>query len=124
MVEKKKSPTIRGSRNNPRSNHYRRKYRDYCKSINAPCAICHGSLGRIRYDEPSDWHHPYSLVIDEIKPVSKWHLFGYPSPQAAARDPHNLQPAHWICNAKKGAKVGYKFPQPMHKGMNVADGLW
>lgn len=123
MTIKKKTPRPRGSANNPRSNHYRRKYRDYFKSINAPCGICGGRLGPIHYNEPADAHHPLSLVIDEIKPISKWKFFGYPSPQAAARDPHNLQPAHRICNAKKGAKIGYQFKNQL-KHKNIIDGSW
>ena len=49
--------------------------------MNAVCGICGGRLGPIHYDEPSDAQHPLSFVIDEIKPVSKWREFGYPSPQ-------------------------------------------
>jgi 5-methylcytosine-specific restriction endonuclease McrA len=40
-------------------------------------------------------------VIDEIKPISRWREFGYPSPQAAAQDIDNLQAAHYCCNAAK-----------------------
>ena len=32
----------------------RRKYRQRFKAMNAPCGICGGKLGPIRYDEPSD----------------------------------------------------------------------
>lgn len=73
--------------------------------MNAPCGICHGRFGEIHYDEPSDAMHPLSFVIDEIKPVSKWRQFGYESPQAAAQDWNNLQAAHYMCNASKGAKT-------------------
>ena len=69
------------------------------------CGICRGRLGPIHYDEPSDAAHPLSFVIDEIRPVSKWKLFGYESPEAAAQDWDNLQAAHWICNAQKGNKT-------------------
>lgn len=85
----------------------RRKHRARFKSMDAPCGICGGRLGPIHYDEPSDAKHPLSFVIDEIRPVSKWKQFGYPSPQAAARDWNNLQAAHYCCNQSKGAKVGY-----------------
>ena len=73
-----------------------------------PCAICKGALGDIHYDEPSDAKHPLSFVIDEIKPVSMWNVFGYDSPRRAAEDWNNLQPAHYICNAKKSNKLNYQ----------------
>lgn len=68
-----------------------------------------GRLGPIRYDEPSDAAHPLSFVIDEIKPVSKWRQFGYPSPAAAAQDWDNLQAAHYCCNQAKGARLPGEF---------------
>ena len=77
----------------------RRKYRARFKAMAAPCGICGGRLGPIHYDEPSDAKHPLSFVIDEIHPVSKWQLFGYSSPEEAARDWNNLQAAHWCCNS-------------------------
>lgn len=101
----------------------RRKYRRMFEAKNAPCGICGGKLGPIRYYEPPDAKHPLSFVIDEIKPISKWKLFGYPSPQAAARDPHNLQAAHRICNAKKGAKVDCPLTKT-RKHNNIIDGYW
>lgn len=88
---------------NPRysNGNLRRKHRARFKSMNAPCGICHGKLGEIHYDEPSDSKHPLSFVIDEIKPVSRWREFGYPSPQAACADWNNLQAAHYCCNQAK-----------------------
>lgn len=68
-------------------------------ACDAPCALCHGARGPIRYDQPRDHLHPLSLAIDEIAPVSRWEEFGYPSARACACDPANWQPAHWICNA-------------------------
>ena len=95
--------------NNPRyqNGNLRRKHRARFKAQGAPCGICRGRLGPIHYDEPSDAQHPLSFVIDEIKPISKWEQFGYPSKAAAAQDWNNLQAAHWCCNASKGARVGY-----------------
>ena len=92
---------------NPRykNGNLRRKHRARFKAMGAPCGICGGRLGPIHYDEPSNSRYPLSFVIDEIRPVSKWRLFSYPSPEAAARDWTNLQAAHWICNQEKGAKV-------------------
>ena len=75
------------------------------QAMGEPCGICHGRLGPIHYDEPSDAAHPLSFVIDEIRPVSRWKQFGYDSPAAAAQDWQNLQPAHYCCNQAKGAKL-------------------
>ena len=72
------------------------------KAMGLPCAIC----GRaIHYDEPSDAKHPLSFVIDEIKPVGRYREWGYENKTAAALDPDNVQPVHWICNARKGART-------------------
>ncbi len=88
----------------------------------APCGICGGRLGEIRYDEPSDSRHPLSFVIDEIRPVSRWKEFGYDSPEAAAKDWNNLQAAHWCCNQAKSnhVEVGRKAT----RRVNVPDGDW
>ena len=92
---------------NPRysNGNLRRKYRARFKAMDAPCGICKGRFGPIHYDEPSDHNHPLSFVIDEIKPISKYKEFGYPSREAAAKDWNNLQAAHYCCNAAKGDKV-------------------
>ena len=93
--------------NNPRSanGNLRRKHRARMKAAGEPCGICKGALGPIHYDEPSDAQHPLSFVIDEIRPISKYALFGYESREAAAQDWGNLQAAHYICNARKGNKT-------------------
>ena len=91
------------------------------------CCICHGRLGPIHYDEPSDAAHPLSFVIDEIKPVSKWRQFGYASPRAAAEDWDNLQPAHYFCNAQKSNKTGVfgaDSGQKITKAPKISDGNW
>ena len=114
------------SRSNPRYSNgtLRRKHRAWFRSMEAPCGICRGRLGRIRYEEPSDADHPLSFVIDEIHPVSKWREFGYPSPSAAAKDFSNLQAAHRCCNAMKGAKVDFQFPSNARHHSIIADGNW
>lgn len=108
---------------NPRSanGNLRRKHRARFKAMGAPCGICGGRLGPIRYDEPSDAQHPLSFVIDEIKPISKWYLFGYDSPKDAARDWGNLQAAHYCCNAAKGNKIAE--PKTIIN-VNISDGDW
>lgn len=94
--------------------------------MNAECGICHGKLGEIHYDEPSDAKHPLSFVIDEIHPVSRWKEFGYESPGEAAQDWGNLQAAHYVCNQKKGARVegegGYQ--KNIVKAVYPPDGRW
>lgn len=103
---------------NPRyqNGNLRRKHRARFKSMHAPCGICKGRLGPIHYDEPSDSKHPLSLVIDEIRPVSKWMLYGYGSAAEAAQDWNNLQAAHWCCNSAKSNKI-------LRKSV-VSDGKW
>lgn len=44
----------------------RNKHRDRLKSMGCECGICRGKLGPIHYDEPSDYQHPLSFVVDEI----------------------------------------------------------
>ncbi len=112
---------------NPRykNGNLRRKYRARFKAMQCECGICKGALGPIHYDEPSDSKHPLSFVIDEIKPVSKWHRYGYSSPEAAAQDWSNLQAAHYICNAKKGS-MGPDEPVKnlLIRNTIVPDGDW
>lgn len=114
---------------NPRykNGNLRRKNRARFKAMQLPCGICKGRLGDIHYDEPSDSKHPLSFVIDEIRPVSRWKEFGYPSPEAAANDWNNLQPAHYCCNAlksnKTNAEMAKKSPKLKRFAM-VKDGNW
>ena len=107
---------------NPRSANgaLRRKYRERFRAMGAPCGICQGRLGPIRYDHPSDPSHPLSFVIDEIRPISRWREFGYSSREEAARDWGNLQAAHYCCNQQKGNKIQpVKIQRPI-----ILDGKW
>ena len=75
---------------NPRQSngHRRRQLRARVKAMGLPCALC----GKpIDYSLPPG--HPMSYELDEIRPVSKG---GDPL------DPDNVQPAHRICNQRKG----------------------
>lgn len=101
----------------------RRKHRGRFKARGDACGICRGKLGPIHYDEPSDAQHPLSFVIDEIRPVSRWREFGYPSPRAAAEDPNNLQAAHYCCNAAKSNKTGFSLANAA-KLRPISDGDW
>ena len=91
------------SKRNPRysNGNLRRKQRERLRAQGNPCGICKGARGPIRYDQPSDYLHPLSFVVDEIVPVSRWREAGYDSPEACALDPSNQQAAHWCCNAEK-----------------------
>lgn len=111
---------------NPRysNGNLRRKYRARLKAIGGPCGICHGRLGPIHYDEPSDSKHPLSFVIDEIKPISRWREFGYASKEAAAQDWNNLQAAHYCCNAEKSNKIIDKKMCISPGLYNISDGKW
>ena len=111
--------------NNPRSQNgnYRRKCRARFKAMQCQCGICNGKLGPINYDEPSDWMHPLSFVIDEKIPISRWRQYGYDSPEAVAQDWNNLQAAHYICNQKKGNHINQKLILNTQK-INKIDGEW
>jgi len=118
---------------NPRysNGNLRRKHRARLRAIGGECGICKGKLGPIHYEDPSDAQHPLSFVVDEILPVSRWREFGYDSPQAAAQDWNNLQPAHYICNAHKSNRVGDELRQGINKKARprptvpiVLDGNW
>ena len=112
-------------RKNPRyaNGNLRRKYRARFKAMGAPCGICKGKLGPIRYDEPSDARHPLSFVIDEIRPISRYKQFGYESKEEAAGDWNNLQAAHYCCNAAKSDRVGNVRETILPK-INQSDGEW
>lgn len=107
----------------------RRKNRARLKAMACECGICHGRLGPIHYDEPSNAKHPLSFVVDEIKPVSKWKEFGYSSPREAAEDWTNLQAAHYYCNERKSNKTNFEL-FPVAGGISakkrpcVRDGAW
>lgn len=84
------------------------------RSIGDPCHICGHpidySLGMIADPLTGKRRpHPMSFVVDEIVPVSKG---GDPLDFA------NTRPAHWICNARRGAgdrskpALGGALPQP------------
>lgn len=112
-----------GSTVNPRhqNGNLRRKQRARLKAMGLPCAIC----GRpINYDEPSDARHPFSFVIDEIKPIARYREFGYRSKAAAAQDWDNIQAVHWICNAKKSSMTMNELKNKNKPIINHPDGDW
>lgn len=113
----------RQSKKNPRYKNgaRRRNQRARFKAMGLPCAICNRPID---YDAPSNADHPYSFVIDEIFPVSRWEEFGYNSPEAAAQDWNNVQPVHYCCNAKKGARTMAELQKKKAVGTWAPDGQW
>jgi hypothetical protein len=83
------------------------------RAIGDPCHLCGKpidySLGMVTDQRTGKRRpHPMSFVVDEIVPVSKG---GDPLDFA------NTQPAHWLCNARKGdgtrgRKASLPLPQP------------
>jgi hypothetical protein len=63
-------------------------------------------------------------VIDEIRPISRWRQFGYDSPEQAAQDWQNLQPAHYCCNAAKSNKIFPASPSATRPSLSILDGDW
>lgn len=99
----------------------RRKIRERWRAIGAPCALCGKpidySLGYIVGRDGKKHPHPMSFVVDEKIPISRYREGGYESPTQAALDFSNTQPAHYMCNARKGngrkpKKVTQPLPQP------------
>lgn len=87
-----------GRSRNDRNGSRRRKLRARLRAQGLPCAIC----GRpIDYDLPAG--DPLSFEADEIVPVS---LGG------DELDWANLQPAHRICNQRKGNRLGFTCEAP------------
>lgn len=123
----------RGGVNNPRyaNGTQRRKIRARLKAAGGECGICHGRLGPIHYDEPSDHLHPLSFVVDEIRPISRYREYGYRSKEEAALDWGNVQAAHYCCNAAKSNKTSEeiekrnkKINQRLTINQNYLDGKW
>lgn len=72
----------------------RRKLRARVRAMGLPCAICGGAID---YSLPAG--DPLSYELDEVVPYS---LGG------SAIDPANVQPAHRICNERKGNRLNYR----------------
>lgn len=90
------------------------------KAAGYPCHIC----GRpINYEEPSNSDHPWSFVIDEIIPVSRYKMGGYEKPEDACTDVNNLAPAHWKCNQMKSNHLPGDRMRA-EKKINISDGEW
>ena len=89
----------RGPGNPRRTNGARRTaLRKRVAAQGLPCALCGKPIdySLTTYVDPKDGRekrHPYSFELDEIVPVSKG---------GSPYDPGNVQPAHRICNQRKG----------------------
>ena len=101
-------------RNPRRSNGARRDgIRKRWRAMGAPCALCGQpidySLGMVVDLRTGKRRaHPMSFVVDEIVPVSKG---GDPLDFA------NTQPAHWICNARRGDRMPDEGAAPTTRGL-------
>ena len=100
------------SKRNPRISNgaARRAIRARWKAIGDPCHLCGKpidySLGMIVDERTGKKRpHPMSFVVDEIIPVSRYREGGFESPEQAAITWGNTQPAHYICNARKGNSI-------------------
>lgn len=72
----------------------RKAFRDQCAKINAPCHICNGKFGPIRYDmsDRSKW----GFNADHVIPWSQ-----IPEGDPRRSDVRNLRSAHFYCNTVK-----------------------
>ena len=83
----------------------RRKLTRWLRTQGRPCWICRafGLPGTIDYGLPAG--HPMCFEVDELRPVSRWREFGYPSAKACAFDRDNVDAAHRRCNQWRGNKT-------------------
>lgn len=89
------------ARNPRRSNgSLRTKLRKQMAAKGLPCALCGQAID---YSLPAG--DPMSFELDEIIPVSRYQEGGYATPEQCALDSNNHQPAHRICNQKKGNRM-------------------
>lgn len=94
-----------GKRNPRRTNGWRRdQVRKWLKDQGRPCALCGKPIdySLTTWTDPKDGkvkRHPWSFEVDEIVPVSRG---GSPYDRA------NVQPAHRICNQRRGNDEGGK----------------
>ena len=108
---------------NPRQSNgaRRRANRKRLKAEGRGCWICRafGRPDAIDYSLPPG--HPMSFEMDELVPVSKFWLGGYPTPEACALDYSNNDATHRRCNNWRKNKTvdevmqiarGGKPPQP------------
>lgn len=81
------------------------------------------------YVDPRDGktkRHPMSFELDELVPVSKYWLGGYPTAQACANDYNNLDATHRCCNNWRKNKtvnevlaIAAKVRQGEHKKLPI-----
>lgn len=76
----------------------RTKLRNRVRAMGLPCALCGQPID---YSLPPG--DPMSFELDEIVPVSKG---------GSPYDSANVQPAHRICNQRRGNRTGYDPPPP------------
>ena len=100
----------------------RRALRSRLRAEGRPCWICvaAGRAGTIDYSLP--FPHPHSFVADELVPVSRHELGGYPTPQAAALDYANLAAAHKCCNEWRSNMTVDETLEAIRKARGRCDG--
>lgn len=93
--------------NNPRYKNasQRIKVRNRLRSMGMPCALCGQPID---YALPAG--DPMSFEVDEIVPIS---LGGSPTSM------DNVQPAHRICNQRKGNRIAFTCEGPGLPGHEV-----
>ena len=83
----------------------RRANRNRLRAEGRGCWICRafGRPDAIDYSLPA--RHPLSFEMDELVPVSRYWLGGYPSKEACALDYSNCDATHRCCNNWRKAKT-------------------
>lgn len=76
----------------------RTKLRNRVRAMGLPCALCGQPID---YSLPAG--DPMSYELDEIVPVSRG---------GSPYDPANVQPAHRICNQRKGNRTAQDVRRP------------
>ena len=90
------------------------------KAIGAPCAICHRPI-----DYDLDWWVDQVDGKRQRHPLSFEYDHRYPNALGGGNGFDNAQPAHRICNQRKGAKVRPDAPQSVgeaSEGNTLGDG--
>jgi len=72
-----------------------RPYRRLAAKLRQEGAVCH--LCGLPIDPELRSPHPLSFTLDHVRPVSMG---------GAVVDPHNVRPAHRLCNMKRGTGRG------------------
>ncbi len=117
-----------GTKINPRWKTGRRKnYQARLRALGLPCALCGRAIDYslpyyIKDEEGRKHVNLAAFCIDEKIPVSKWQEGGYSSPADCANDFNNLQPAHVLCNLRKGNRTNFSMRMGMSQDQQQTQG--